>query len=86
MARLERFMDQSNERLINTSTRRDSSRTGNGGVTVNGPMVSVTIHANDVDSFRASQDQMMRDIQKGLDRALRKIGRQSDIDDPTRRA
>jgi len=56
-----------------------------GGITVNGPLVSMTIQTNNADGFKASQDQIAREMQKGLDRAIRTIGRSSDIDDPTRR-
>ncbi len=84
------------ERNCSNRCRRRPSNDSSGGIlliitpessrpfTVNMP-VNITIQAKDVDSFRASQDQIMRDVQKGLDRAIRTIGRQSDIDDPTRR-
>jgi len=81
--RLERFMDQGNTRVMGAA-RSESLRGRGAGITVNAP-INITIHAKDADSFRASKDQIAREVQKGLDRAIRTIGRQSDIDDPTRR-
>lgn len=47
--------------------------------------VNMTINAKDVESFRASRDQMVRELQTDIDRSIRNIGKRSDIDDPTKR-
>lgn len=82
MERVEQLVNEGDARVMNAARNSGTSRSG--GITLHAP-INITIHAKDVESFRASQDQIMRELQKGLDRAVRNIGRQSDIDDPTRR-
>jgi tape measure domain-containing protein len=83
------FMDHIS-RLVSEGDARtaDSMRSsGNrvrGEVIVNAP-ISINIQAKDVDSFNASRDQLMRDLQRQLDRAMRRVGRATDVEDPTKR-
>lgn len=46
---------------------------------------NITIRTPDANSFRASQDQIRRDLARDLDYSVRKLGASDKIDDPTRR-
>lgn len=61
------------------ASRQRSSK----AVTINAP-ITFQINAKDVSSFNASKDQIMRDMHKALNRAVRRLGEASDIDDPTK--
>lgn len=80
--RLKTVIGEGDARMARVSSSR-SSRRGE-GVTINAP-VNMTVNAKDAASFNASKDQMMRDLQKSMDRAARRVGRSIDIDDPTKR-
>lgn len=63
------------------STTSSSSSSSGAGRTV----VNMYISTPDVGSFRASQDQMLKDLATKLDRATTRIGTNSSVDDPTQR-
>lgn len=59
---------------------------GDGGKQGNNIVINFNVTATDADSFRRSQDQMMQDLRKKIDRATANIGAPPAIEDPTKRA
>lgn len=82
MERVEQLVNEGDARVMNAVRNSGTSRSGGGNIVV---QVQMTVTTKDAESFRASQDQMMRDLKTSIDRAVRNIGNRSDIDDPTRR-
>lgn len=82
MKRVQQIISEGDARVMN-SVRSVASGSGSG--TAVNTVVNMTINAKDVESFRASQDQLMRDLQKKLSRAQRRVGNTSDVEDPTKR-
>lgn len=85
MDRVSSMVNDGDARTAATSEARSSRPSGSGGNVINNTF-HIVINAKDAASFSSSKDQVMRDLQKDLDRATRRIGRTSDIDDPTKRA
>jgi tape measure domain-containing protein len=83
MDNIERLISDGDARVM--SAAREMVGSGGKMQAVN-IQVSMTVNVKDADSFRASRDQIMRDLKTDLDRAMRTIGNRTDIDDPTKRA
>lgn len=56
----------------------ETTSTGSGNITVN-----ITVHAKDADSFRASQEQILQQMQQRMRRAVQNLGETTYTDDPT---
>lgn len=85
MARINAIVSAGDERLASSikaqaEASANESRTANYNVAL-----TMNVAAKDAASFNASKDQLMRDFGKAFNRATRRIGSASDIDDPTKR-
>jgi len=81
--RVQQIISEGDARVMN-SVR---SVAGNGG---DGPAfavnVTMNVNAKDAASFRESQDQIYREMEAKMARAIRRTGRKLDVEDPTKRA
>lgn len=64
--------------LRNMGHTGDGKSGGRGGINVN-----ITVHAKDVDSFKASEEQILQRMQQQMRRAERTLGEVPILDDPT---
>jgi tape measure domain-containing protein len=83
------FMDHISRLVSEGDARVVDGMRSSGGRVRGGDVININLSFNvstkDASSFNESRDQIMRNLQQQLDRAMRRVGRTSDVEDPTKR-